>query len=160
MMLCPFCLHHSTFVSDSRPSENGNAIRRRRKCENCEEKFTTYEHVHLPELAVIKRNGRRELFDRQKMERSLRTALRKRDISDEHIGAMVSAITHEIDTAGEHEVSSEWLGKMAMRKLATVDMVGLVRYASVYQSFESVDDFQQYVQQITRNAPGKPLSEK
>ena len=147
-MRCPFCGHDETTVKDSRPAEDGVAIRRRRECPGCGARFTSYERVQLRELMVAKSDGKFEPFKREKLERSMRVALRKRPIEGEVIERAVSSIIRQLETLGEAETSTHQIGKLAMQSLYTLDKVGYVRYASVYQDFTSTEDFNAFVNDI------------
>ena len=141
-MRCPFCAHENSQVKDSRPSEDGSSIRRRRQCEDCGARFTTFERVQLRELTVIKRNGRRVPFDRDKLVRSLQISLRKRPVDPERVEKMVSAIVRELESGGEAEISSEAIGEIVMEHLRQLDDVAYVRFASVYRNFREAKDFE------------------
>jgi transcriptional repressor NrdR len=141
-MRCPSCGSLDTQVKDSRPTEDSAAIRRRRVCLTCEFRFTTFERVQLRELVVIKRNGRRAPFDRDKLMRSLQIALRKRPVDPERVERMVSKIVRELESQGETEVSSEIIGEAVMAQLRELDDVAYVRFASVYRNFREPKDFE------------------
>ena len=141
-MRCPFCGHEDTQVKDSRPTEDSSVIRRRRVCVACEFRFTTFERVQLRELTVIKRNGRRVPFDRDKLMRSVSISLRKRPVEPERVEKMVSTIVRELETGGEAEISSEVIGETVMEHLRTLDDVAYVRFASVYRNFREAKDFE------------------
>ena len=141
-MRCPFCQHDDSQVKDSRPSEENSAIRRRRHCPECGGRFTTFERVQLRELIVIKRNGRRVPFDRDKLLRSVQIALRKRPVDPERIDQMVSKIVRELESIGESEVSSEAIGETVIAHLRDLDDVAYVRFASVYRNFREAKDFE------------------
>ena len=140
-MKCPFCGNADSQVKDSRPSDDGAAIRRRRSCPNCNGRFTTFERVQLRELVILKRNGRRTPFDRDKLERSLAIALRKRPIQPEQIEQLVSRIVRQLESLGETEIPSSVVGDFIMKGLKGVDEVAYVRYASVYKDFRATGDF-------------------
>ena len=140
-MRCPFCNNEETQVKDSRPSEDGTAIRRRRYCPDCGGRFTTFERVQLRELTVVKRSGRRVPFDRDKLMRSVQISLRKRQVEPERVEKMVSTIVRELETGGEAEISSEVIGETVMEHLRTLDDVAYVRFASVYRNFREAKDF-------------------
>src|SRR3982751_999061 len=140
-MRCPSCASLDTQVKDSRPTEDSAAIRRRRVCLACNFRFTTFERVQLRELTVIKRNGRRVPFDRDKLLRSVQIALRKRPVEPERIDQMVSKVVRELESMGESEVSSETIGEIVMEHLRTLDDVAYVRFASVYRNFREAKDF-------------------
>ena len=145
-MLCPFCREKDTSVVDSRPSEDGTAIRRRRVC-SCErkERFTTFERVQFRELTVIKNNGRRAPFDRDKIAKSITIALRKRPIDSESIERFISKIVRNLEGLGENEIPTSTIGKFIMEGLANLDQVAYVRFASVYKNFKEVKDFEQFI---------------
>jgi transcriptional repressor NrdR len=140
-MRCPSCNSLDTQVKDSRPTEDSSVIRRRRVCVACNFRFTTFERVQLRELTVIKRNGRRVPFDRDKLMRSVQISLRKRSVEPERVEKMVSAIVRELESSGESEVSSEVIGEIVMEHLRTLDDVAYVRFASVYRNFREAKDF-------------------
>ncbi len=144
-MRCPFCAYANTQVKDSRPAEDGAAIRRRRHCPKCGGRFTTYERVQLRELMVIKRSGRRVPFDRDKLARSVHIALRKRDVDPEQVEQMISGIVRRLESRGEPEVRSEVIGEMVMEGLRQLDDVAFVRYASVYRNFREASDFCEFL---------------
>jgi len=132
-------------VKDSRPSDDGSAIRRRRSCPQCSGRFTTFERVQLRELMILKRNGRRAPFDRDKLERSLNVALRKRPVQSEQIEQLVSRITRQLESLGETEIPSSVVGDFIMKALKSVDEVAYVRYASVYKDFRHTGDFARFL---------------
>ena len=144
-MKCPFCGHADTQVKDSRPSDDGSAIRRRRSCPQCSGRFTTFERVQLRELVILKRNGRRAPFDRDKLERSLGIALRKRPVQAEQVEQLVSRITRQLESLGETEIPSSVVGDFIMKALKSVDEVAYVRYASVYRDFRETEDFAKFL---------------
>lgn len=144
-MKCPFCGNLDTQVKDSRPSDDGAAIRRRRLCGKCEGRFTTFERVQLRELVIMKRNGRRTPFDRDKLERSLRIALRKRPVQPDQIDQMASRITRQLESLGETEIPSSTVGDFIMKALKGIDEVAYVRYASVYKDFRHSSDFARFL---------------
>ena len=141
-MRCPNCGSLDTQVKDSRPTEDSSVIRRRRVCLACNFRFTTFERVQLRELTVIKRNGRRVPFDRDKLVRSVQIALRKRPVDQERVEKMVSAIVRELESGGESEISSEAIGEIVMEHLRALDDVAYVRFASVYRNFREAKDFE------------------
>ena len=143
-MKCPFCGNADTQVKDSRPSDDGAAIRRRRSCPQCSGRFTTFERVQLRELVILKRNGRRTPFDRDKLERSLGIALRKRPVQPEQIEQLVSRIVRQLESLGETEIPSSTVGDFIMKALKSVDEVAYVRYASVYRDFRETQDFARF----------------
>jgi transcriptional repressor NrdR len=141
-MRCPYCAGEDTQVKDSRPTEDGAAIRRRRVCSSCGGRFTTFERVQLRELTVVKRSGRRVPFDRDKLLRSVEVALRKRSVDPEKIERMVSGIVRQLESFGEPEVTSEQIGQLLMEGLKSLDDVAYVRFASVYRNFREAKDFE------------------
>jgi transcriptional repressor NrdR len=141
-MRCPFCGNADTQVKDSRPTEDSAAIRRRRVCPQCGQRFTTFERVQLRELTVLKRNGRRTPFDRDKLLRSVQIALRKRPVDPDRIDQMVSGIVRRLESAGDEEVNSEMIGELVMDGLKQLDDVAYVRFASVYRNFRDPKDFE------------------
>jgi transcriptional repressor NrdR len=147
-MRCPFCGSEDTQVKDSRPIEDATVIRRRRQCGSCGARFTTFERVQLRDLVVVKKDGRRVPFDREKLARSIRIATRKRGISEEQIERIVNGIVRRIETTGESEVPSTTVGAFAMESLAELDDVAYVRFASVYRDFGTVRDFQEFIRQL------------
>jgi len=144
-MRCPFCASEDTQVKDSRPSEDNTAIRRRRMCASCGARFTTFERVQLRELTVIKKSGRRIPFDREKLERSINIALRKRPVEPERIERLVSGLVRQLESLGESEISSDTIGKLVMEGLERIDTVAYVRFASVYKNFREAADFGAFV---------------
>jgi len=144
-MRCPFCGNPDTQVKDSRPAEDGNAIRRRRQCPSCAARFTTFERVQLRELTVSKKSGRRTPFDRDKLIRSIQLAAQKRPIEAERIEQMVSGIVRRLESSGEADVTSERIGELVMDALKGLDTVAYVRYASVYKDFREVEDFREFI---------------
>jgi transcriptional repressor NrdR len=148
-MRCPSCGSLDTQVKDSRPTEDSAAIRRRRVCLTCNFRFTTFERVQLRELVVIKRNGRRVPFDRDKLMRSVQVALRKRNIEPERVEQFVSKIVRELESLGEGEVSSETIGEMVMEHLRNLDDVAYVRFASVYRNFREPKDFETAIAELS-----------
>lgn len=147
-MRCPFCGNADTQVKDSRASEDGAAIRRRRACPDCGGRFTTFERVQLRELSVIKRNGRRTLFDRDKLARSVQVALRKRPVEAERVERMVSGIVRQLESLGENEIKSEQIGQLVMEGLKSLDDVAYVRFASVYRNFREAKDFENIIGEL------------
>jgi transcriptional repressor NrdR len=141
-MRCPFCGNADTQVKDSRPTEDSAAIRRRRICPQCGQRFTTFERVQLRELTVLKRNGRRTPFDRDKLLRSVQIALRKRPVAPDRIDQMVSGIVRRLESAGDEEINSEMIGELVMDGLKQLDDVAYVRFASVYRNFRDPKDFE------------------
>ena len=147
-MRCPNCNSLDTQVKDSRPTEDSSVIRRRRVCVSCNFRFTTFERVQLRELTVIKRNGRRVPFDRDKLMRSVSISLRKRQVEPERVEKMVSTIVRELETGGEAEISSEVIGETVMEHLRTLDDVAYVRFASVYRNFREAKDFEEFISDL------------
>ena len=145
-MLCPFCREKDTSVVDSRPTEDGTAIRRRRSC-TCGggQRFTTFERVQFRELTVIKKNGRKSPFDREKLAKSLFIALKKRPIDSETIEKLVSKISRELEEMGQPEIQSSIIGKMVMESLKDLDKIAYIRFASVYTNFKEVEEFEAYI---------------
>ena len=141
-MRCPFCAHDNSQVKDSRPTEDNTAIRRRRQCEGCGARFTTFERVQLREIVVVKSNDQREPFDRDKIEQSVTLACRKRNITQERIDQLVSGIQRQIETMGESEVPTKAIGEMVMDGLRQLDTVAYIRFASVYRDFSEAKDFE------------------
>jgi|SRR3954447_26255719 transcriptional repressor NrdR len=146
-MRCPFCAHENSQVKDSRPSEDGAAIRRRRQCEACGARFTTFERVQLRDLIVVKKNGDREPFDRDKLARSISIACRKRDISPDRIDRLVSSIQRQLETRGD-EVKTGAIGEALMDGLKAIDHVAYIRFASVYKDFSEPGDFAEIVEAV------------
>lgn len=147
-MRCPFCGNTDTQVKDSRPAEDHVSIRRRRYCPSCGGRFTTYERVQLRDLVVIKKNGKREDFDRDKLERSIRIALQKRPIEGERIDQMISGIVRRLESMGDSDIDSVTIGEIVMDALARIDTVAYVRFASVYKNFQAPDDFEEFVHEL------------
>ena len=145
-MICPFCGNADTQVKDSRPAEDGAAIRRRRLCSKCEARFTTFERVQLREITIIKRNGRRSIFDRDKLERSFEIALRKRDINADDVARAINEIVRKLESFADGDVPSEKVGELVMSSLYNLDQVAYVRYASVYRNFREAKDFEAFVE--------------
>jgi transcriptional repressor NrdR len=141
---CPFCSHDDSQVKDSRPTEDGASIRRRRQCEGCGARFTTFERVQLRDLTVVKKDGTREPFDRAKLENSIAVACRKRDIDSARVERLVSAIQRQVETSGESEVSTEAVGELVMNGLEALDHVAYIRFASVYKDFREAKDFEDF----------------
>ena len=144
-MRCPFCGHEDSQVKDSRPADDNAAIRRRRVCAGCGQRFTTVERVQLRELTVLKQDGRREAFDRDKLARSIRIALRKRPVDDERVERIVNGIVRQLESSGEADVSTRLLGETVMDTLKGVDAVAYVRFASVYRDFREAADFKAFL---------------
>ncbi len=144
-MRCPFCGNDDTQVKDSRPTEDNAAIRRRRFCPACNARFTTFERVQLRELTVVKSAGAREPFDRDKLLRSMRIALRKRPVDADRIDRVINSLVRQLESSGENEIPSKTIGEMVMNHLAALDQVAYVRYASVYKDFREANDFNEFV---------------
>ncbi len=149
-MRCPFCGNDDTQVKDSRPTEDNSAIRRRRMCAGCGARFTTFERVQLRELTVLKRDGRRVPFDRDKLVRSLDIALRRRPVEPDRVERMVNGLVRRLESMGESEVPSDVIGELVMDALASLDQVAFVRFASVYRNFREAKDFEEFVDEIRR----------
>jgi transcriptional repressor NrdR len=147
-MRCPYCGNDDTQVKDSRPTEDSNAIRRRRVCPSCGGRFTTFERVQLRELVVVKKSGRRVPFDRDKLERSVITALRKRDVEPERVERMISGVVRQLESLGDGEITSEKIGEFVMEGLKSLDHVAFVRFASVYMNFSTPDDFRSFLTEL------------
>ena len=147
-MRCPFCGNSDTQVKDSRPAEENVAIRRRRYCPSCGGRFTTYERVQLRDLVVVKKNNRREDFDRDKLARSIRIAMQKRPVEPERIEQMISGIVRRLESLGEQDIKSNTIGEIVMETLARIDTVAYVRFASVYKNFQAADDFDKFVSEL------------
>jgi transcriptional repressor NrdR len=145
---CPFCSFDETQVKDSRPSEDGTTIRRRRACPECGGRFTTFERVQLRELTVLKTGDKRQPFDRDKITRSMTIALRKRPVTAEQIDKAANSIVRQLETSGESEIKSDTIGELVMQALIQLDMVGFIRYASVYKEFATPDDFKTFVKEL------------
>jgi transcriptional repressor NrdR len=141
---CPFCAHENSQVKDSRPAEDGASIRRRRQCEDCGARFTTFERVQLRDLTIVKAGNRRESFDRGKLERSIAIACRKRAVPPERIDRLVSSIQRQVETSGESEIASTQIGEMVMAGLKALDPVAYIRFASVYKDFREAKDFEEF----------------
>jgi transcriptional repressor NrdR len=144
-MRCPFCGHDDTQVKDSRPTEDNSAIRRRRFCPSCGSRFTTFERVQLRDLVVVKKNGVKEQFDRDKLARSIAIAVRKRPVEPDRVERIVSGIVRRLESLGESEIPSTVVGEMVMDALSTLDPVAYVRFASVYRNFREAKDFEDFV---------------
>ncbi len=147
-MRCPFCAHDNSQVKDSRPSEDNTSIRRRRQCEGCGARFTTFERVQLREVLVVKSGERREPFDRLKIEQSVSLACRKRPVSQERLDQLVSGIQRQLETMGDAEVPSKSIGEMVMEGLRQLDSVAYIRFASVYRDFTEARDFEEFASSV------------
>ncbi len=147
-MRCPFCGCEDTQVKDSRSAEDGSSIRRRRQCAACSGRFTTFERVQLRELTVIKSSGRREIFDRDKLMRSVQISLRKRNVDQERVEQMLTGVIRRLEAAGESEIDAKVIGELVMEGLAGLDDVAYVRYASVYKDFREARDFGEFIGEL------------
>lgn len=145
-MRCPFCGKEDTQVKDSRASDDGATIRRRRLCSSCGSRFTTFERIQLRDLSVIKRNGKKTPFDRDKLMKSMMMALRKRQINDDDIERAVNGIVRQLESNGDTDVQSKLIGELVMNALAEIDNVAYIRYASVYRNFREAKDFEKFVE--------------
>jgi transcriptional repressor NrdR len=148
-MRCPFCGHDDSQVKDSRPTEDGAAIRRRRFCGACGSRWTTFERVQIRDLMVIKSDGKKELFDRDKLVRSIRIAVRKRPVDEEQVERIVNSIQRRLETMGESEIPASHVGELVMEALSNIDQVAYVRFASVYRNFREAKDFEEFVGQLS-----------
>jgi transcriptional repressor NrdR len=151
-MRCPFCGHDDSQVKDSRPTEDNSAIRRRRQCEGCGGRFTTFERIQLRDLTVIKSEGKREPFEREKLERSLRVACRKRPVDAAQIEKLASGIQRQLETLGENEIDSKRIGEFVMDGLKALDSVAYIRFASVYKDFNEARDFEDFAGSVAEAA--------
>ena len=149
-MKCPFCGFDDTQVKDSRPAEDSAAIRRRRACPECGARFTTFERVQLREISIIKTDGRRVPFEREKLARSIRVALRKRPVDEDRIEKLVNSIQRRLETEGESDIPSHKIGEIVMETLKELDQVAYVRFASVYRNFGEAKDFQAFLGELGR----------
>ena len=147
-MRCPFCGSENTAVKDSRPAEDNTAVRRRRGCDSCGARFTTFERVQLRELTVLKSGGRREPLDRDKLSRSMSIALRKRSVEPERVERAITGIIRRIESSGNTEVTSDQVGELVMDALSQLDQVAYIRYASVYRNFREAQDFENFVESL------------
>jgi transcriptional repressor NrdR len=147
-MRCPFCGHEETQVKDSRPGDDGGTIRRRRSCPSCGGRFTTFERIQLRDLIVIKSDGRRQALDRDKIIRSMQVALRKRPVAPDQIEKAANGIIRQLESSGEMEIPASEIGANVMNALVEIDIVGYIRYASVYKDFREPSDFHEFVQEI------------
>jgi transcriptional repressor NrdR len=152
-MRCPFCAHEDSQVKDSRPAEDGSAIRRRRQCDGCGARFTTFERVQLREVSVVKSGERREPFNRSKLEQSISLACRKRGIEQERIDQLVSGIQRQLETSGESEVPAARIGALVMEGLQRLDSVAYIRFASVYRDFGEPKDFEEFASSVRDVGP-------
>lgn len=151
-MRCPFCAHDDTQVKDSRPTEDGSSIRRRRQCSSCGARFTTFERVQLREVVVVKSGDRREAFDRSKLEQSVALACRKRGIDQERLDQLISGIQRQVETSGDAEVPSSRIGGLVMDGLRQIDSVAYIRFASVYRDFSEARDFEEFASAVAEAA--------
>ena len=150
-MKCPFCGNEDTQLKDSRSTEDNSAIRRRRFCSACGARFTTFERIQLRELTVIKKSGKKVPFDRDKLERSVQIALRKRPVESERVDRMISGIVRRVESLGEAEIASDVVGEIVMEGLQSIDPVAYVRFASVYKNFREAKDFEEFIGVISSN---------
>lgn len=148
-MRCPFCENEETQVKDSRTCDDNKAIRRRRFCPNCDSRFTTYERVVFREIYVVKKNGEKKLFDKDKLHSSIKKALQKRPVTNEQISSIVNGIVKRLEGSGATEVPSQRIGEMVMDSLEKIDKVAFVRFASVYKNFERPEDFNDFIKRIS-----------
>jgi len=148
---CPFCAHEDSQVKDSRPSEDGAAIRRRRQCEGCGARFTTFERVHIRDLTVVKKDGKREPFDRAKLERAISHSCRKRDIDPAKVDQLISGVQRQMETLGD-EVTSARIGEAVMAGLKALDHVAYIRFASIYKDFSEPGDFAEIAERVEKEA--------
>ena len=157
-MKCPFCGHDETAVVDTRLSDEGDIVRRRRKCNVCDKRFTTYERAEIRLPQVVKKNGSRTEFSRDKLRASLELALRKRPVSTELVDAAVAEIEEKLLSAGLREISSQQVGELVMAELKKLDKVAYIRFASVYRAFEDVDEFSEVIREVSPRPRGRPRS--
>jgi len=154
-MRCPFCDHADTQVIETREADDGDALRRRRRCAHCDKRFTTYERVELSLPAVVKKNGVRAEYDRRKLRASLALALRKRPVKSEEVDAAIARIEEQLLSLASREVASERIGELVMRELKKIDKIGYVRFASVYRKFEDVDEFADAIEEVQPRPRGR-----
>ncbi len=152
-MRCPFCNSEDTQVKDSRQAEDGSAVRRRRLCNACAGRFTTFERVQLRELYVVKKTGQRVPFDRNKLTRSVMIAMQKRPVDSERVEQMISGIVRQLESGGNSDITSDQIGELVMEGLAGLDKVAYVRYASVYRDFRAADDFEAFIEEEKLSKP-------
>lgn len=157
-MKCPFCTSPDTQVVDTRENDDGDIVRRRRRCLACDKRFTTYERVELKLPVVVKKDGRRSEFNRDKVDFSMRLALRKRPVTEESLIQAIDRIEEKLLTLGEREIASDRIGELVMRELKKLDKIAYIRFASVYRNFEDIDEFSEVVREITRPANQTPRS--
>lgn len=158
-MRCPYCSSADTQVKDSRPTEDASAIRRRRVCNACGGRFTTFERVQLREILVVKKSGRKMPFDREKLAKSIYMALRKRDIESERVERMISGIVRQLESAGDAEIDSEQIGTFVMDGLKELDDVAFVRFASVYRNFAAANDFRSFLENLDEDTSSGEVDE-
>jgi transcriptional repressor NrdR len=151
-MKCPFCGNLESQVRDSRISDDGEAVKRRRYCPDCDSRFTTFERVQLREIMVVKKNGDKKIFDVEKLKKSVEMAVRKRPVSPLQVDKLVNNIVKKLETEGETEISSSKVGDMALKALEGLDKVAFVRFASVYKNFEKTGDFREFIKKIAKSA--------
>ena len=151
-MKCPFCGNLESQVRDSRISDDGEAVKRRRYCPDCDSRFTTFERVQLREIMVIKKNGDKKIFDAEKLKKSIEMAVRKRPVTQLQVDKLVNNIVKKLETEGESEISSSKLGDMVLKALEGLDKVAFVRFASVYKNFEKTEDFHEFIKKIAKSA--------
>jgi len=147
-MRCPFCANEDSQVKDSRPTEDGATIRRRRQCESCGARFTTFERIQLRDITILKSDDKKEVFERNKLQRSISLACQKRGIENERIEQLVSSIQRQLETCGENEIPSQRLGEMVMNGLKQLDSVAYIRFASVYKDFTEASDFEDFASNV------------
>jgi transcriptional repressor NrdR len=160
VMRCPFCSSEDTQVKDSRQAEDGNAVRRRRLCNKCSGRFTTFERVQLRELTVVKKNGRRTPFDRDKLARSVMIAMQKRGVEPERLEQMISGVVRQLESSGNSDITSDQIGELVMEGLANLDKVAYVRYASVYRDFRATADFESFIEEEKLASPSDDESDE
>ncbi len=149
-MRCPFCGNIDTQVKDSRISDDGESIKRRRYCAGCDSRFTTFERIQLREIVVLKKNGEKKIFDPEKLKKSIEMAVRKRPVSELQVEKLVNNIVRQLEVDGNAEIASSQIGEIVMNALEKLDKVAFVRFASVYKNFENADDFQKFIKQIAK----------
>ena len=149
-MRCPFCGNIETQVKDSRTSDDGESIKRRRYCSACDSRFTTFERVQLREILVIKKNNEKKIFDPEKLKKSIEMAVRKRPVSEVQVEKLVNNIVRQLEIENETEIASSKIGEMVMTALSKLDKVAFVRFASVYKNFEKAEDFQKFIKQVVK----------
>lgn len=149
-MRCPFCGNLDTQVRDSRISEDGESVKRRRYCPNCDSRFTTFERVQLKEMMIVKKNGEKKIFDSEKLKKSIEMAVRKRPVTQVQVDKLVNNIIKQLEMEGDNEIPSSKLGELVMKSLEGLDKVAFVRFASVYKNFEKADDFRKFIGKIAK----------